>query len=85
MTHEAKREDSWTAYGREHLEGRTIKAVRYLTQGETTALGWYKRPLVLELDDHTLVFPSVDDEGNDGGALFGQTAKGKELTFPVLS
>jgi hypothetical protein len=35
-------------------------------------MGWARRPLVIELDDGTLMFASRDDEGNDGGALFGQ-------------
>ena len=80
----AKLDKKWTRYGNKHLQGLRIARVRYLTEAETTALGWHKRPLVLVLDNGTLVFPSKDDEGNDGGAMFGQTAKGEELTFPVL-
>jgi len=74
----------WTQYGTEHLVGRTIKKVRYLTEAEVKGLGWYESSLVMELDDGTLVFPSRDDEGNGGGALFGQNSKGEELTFPVI-
>ena len=33
-------------------------------------MGWYKRPIVFQLDNGTLCFLSADDEGNDGGALF---------------
>jgi hypothetical protein len=74
----------WVKYGEEHLKNQTIKAVRYLTKNEASGLGWQSRPIVLELDNGTLLLPSSDDEGNDGGALIGNTKSGKELTFPVL-
>lgn len=74
----------WTEYGTKHLVGRTIKKVRYLTDAEVRDLCWCESCLVMELDDGTMVFPSRDDEGNGGGALFGQGPKGEQLTFPVI-
>lgn len=74
----------WIKYGKQHLEGRTIKEVRYLTPEEANNMGWAQRSIVLVLDNGTMVFPSRDDEGNDAGTLFGQDSKGKSLTFPVL-
>ena len=74
----------WTKYAEDRLKGRTILACRYLSKEEADGLGWYHRPVVIILDDGTFVFPSRDDEGNDGGAMFGQGAKGEEMTFPVL-
>ena len=56
--------------GIEMLIGRTIKNVRYMTKAEAEKLGWEQVPVVLELDDGNIIFPSRDDEGNDGGALF---------------
>ena len=76
-------EKRWTAYAEEHLKGRKIIHVRYVTKEEADAMGWYKRPLVMVLDNDTVIYLSADDEGNDGGAIFGQTDK-DELTFPVL-
>jgi hypothetical protein len=61
-------EKRWTKYGKDNLVGKTIKQVRYLTQAEADIMGWYSR----------------DDEGNDGGALFGNDKDGKELIFPVI-
>ena len=55
----------------------------FMTQEEADVLGWYSRPLVIRLDNDTLLYMSSDDEGNDGGALFGNTEK-EELTFPVI-
>jgi len=52
------------------LEGRKIVNVRYLDDEEMELMGWYKRPIVFQLDNETLCFLSADDEGNDGGALF---------------
>ena len=43
---------------------------------------WYKRPVALHLDNGVWVFPSQDDEGNDGGALF--TTDEKQECLPVL-
>ena len=74
----------WTEYANKHLVGRTITEVRYMSKEETDAMGWYNRPLVVSLDNGTMLFPSKDDEGNDGGALFGQSKDGNDLTFPVI-
>ncbi len=76
-------EKRWTAYAEEHLKGRKIKHVRYMTRAETNLLGWYSRPLVMVLDNDTVLYLSADDEGNNGGVMFGQTEE-DELTFPVL-
>lgn len=77
-------EKEWMDYGTKHLKGKSVAAVRYLSPEEANKMGWYKRPLVIEFTDGTLIFSSSDDEGNDGGALFGQTKDGKELTFPII-
>ena len=76
-------EKRWTDYAKKHLLNRKITAVRYLTKDEAEGLGWYQRSLLLQLDNGTIIFMSKDDEGNDGGALFGQSEDG-ELTFPVI-
>lgn len=73
----------WNAVAKKRLEGRKIVKVRYMTKKEAGDMMWNQRPIVLELDDGSLWFPSADDEGNNGGALFGQ--KGQEdLSLPVL-
>lgn len=79
-----EREQYWTDYAAQNLVGKTVTNVRYLTEKEMHELGWYKRCLVIEFSDGTLVFPSRDDEGNDAGSLFGNDPKSKNLTFPVL-
>jgi hypothetical protein len=77
-------EQRWTKYGNDNLKGKVVESVRYLSKAEQEAMDWYNRPIVIQFTDGTIIFPSQDDEGNDGGALFGQSPKGKELTFPVL-
>ncbi len=74
----------WTKVAKDRLEGRTIVDVRYLSKKETENMGWYQRPVVMQLDDGSMIFPSQDDEGNDAGTLFGQSGKGEEWVFPVL-
>jgi hypothetical protein len=77
-------EKEWVKLAEEKLVGRRIVAVRYMTAEEQNDLGWPSRPIVLGLDNGSLIYPQSDDEGNDGGALFGQDKDGKELGFPVL-
>ena len=47
---------------------------------EIEDIGWHSRPVCMQLDDGTWIFPMADDEGNDGGAL----AVGDGETLPVL-
>lgn len=63
-------EKQWTNTAKKVLLGRRIVNVRYLDDEEMEMMGWYKRPIVFQLDNGTLCFLSADDEGNDGGAMF---------------
>ena len=74
----------WAKEASKALKGKKVESVRYMTKAEAKAMGWYSRPVVIQFTDGTLIFPSQDDEGNDGGAMFGQDPKGKDLTMPVL-
>jgi hypothetical protein len=75
----------WEEYATKHLKGRTIVDVRYMTDEEMKGMGWHNKSIVIELNDGSLLFPSRDDEGNDAGALFGQTELGEDLKLPVIS
>ena len=72
----------WLKKVNQVLKGRVIKSVRYLNDEEMELMGWYKRPICFELDNGTLCIPSMDDEGNDGGALF--TTHPDKSVLPVL-
>ena len=76
-------EKAWTQYGEEHLKGKTVELVRYMSKTEANEHYWNKRPIVIQFTDGTIIYPSMDDEGNDGGALFGVCKEG-DLTFPVI-
>jgi hypothetical protein len=52
------------------LCNRKIVKVRYLTKEEALEMDWYNRPIAMLLDNGVWIYPSADDEGNDGGALF---------------
>ena len=60
--------------------GRKIVKVEWMTEGESENIGGHSRPLCMQLDDGTWIFPMADDEGNDGGAL----AVGDAETLPVF-
>lgn len=63
-------ETQWTNDITALLVGKKITKVRYMTENERDDHGWYGRPLLIYLDDGTVIYPSKDDEGNDAGALF---------------
>jgi hypothetical protein len=65
----------------EALIGKKIVEARYMTPEEVEAQGWSQSVIVLIFDDGSYVFPSMDDEGNNGGALFGSS---EEYDFPVI-
>jgi hypothetical protein len=62
------------------LVGKTIKAIRYMSDSEKEAWGWHSRPLIILLNDNTFIIPQRDDEGNDGGAI----ALIKEKNFTLI-
>lgn len=69
------------------LIGRTIIAVRYMTPEEQKLLGWHRSPVVLVLNDGTLLYPQADDEGNNAGALAiqpGSQVPGIETLAPII-
>ena len=79
----ALKKNHWEDYAKKHLVGKKIVSIRWMYEDEVKAMGWHSRAIVMHLDDGSLLYPSRDDEGNDAGALFGQTKKGDDLGFPV--
>lgn len=80
------RDQKWNKLAAELLQGRTIKAVSYMSPTEAESAGFEQRPVAIELDNGLLFFPQMDDEGNDAGALvcFDPTTE-KETILPTLS
>lgn len=61
--------EKWIKNISNHLVGRTIKKIDYWSTEEADYLGWYTRPVVIELDNGTYLYPMSYDEGNNGGAI----------------
>lgn len=76
--------DRWNKKAESVLLGRKITKVRYMLDKEMEATGFYRRALVVQLDDGTLIYPSADDEGNDAGALHYQKKGDNEYILPVI-
>lgn len=75
-------EKTWTDRAKKLLVGRKIVDVQFMTPDNAAQMGWHQRPIILVLDDGNLIYPSSDDEGNDGGSLF--TNDESLVTIPSL-
>ena len=74
-------EIEWNIKANNALLGKTIEKVEYMTDKECDDMYWYKRPVMFRLSNGVWCYPSQDDEGNDGGALFMNNTLG---CLPVL-
>lgn len=79
---EKSTEEYWTGKVKKALLGKKIVKVEFMHQDSVTKNMWYKRPVCLLLDDGNWIYPMMDDEGNDGGAM--GTTFDKLETIPVL-
>tara|TARA_Y100000593_G_scaffold93604_1_gene189115 strand:- start:790 stop:1026 length:237 start_codon:yes stop_codon:yes gene_type:complete len=70
----------WRKKATKLLLNKKIVKVEWMNKSEQEEIGWHSRPLCMQLDDGTWIFPMADDEGNDGGAL----AVGESETLPVF-
>jgi hypothetical protein len=55
-------QERWEDVAVKLLYGRKIKGVRYMNTEEMQSHGWYSRPLLIELDNGTILYPSRDDD-----------------------
>ena len=75
-------EQKWAKIASDMLVGRKIVMARYMSEDERESMGWHTRPIVLQLDDGNMIYPSSDDEGNGAGAMF--TNNEKQPVLPVI-
>jgi hypothetical protein len=76
-------EITWTKIAEDQLLNKKIVVVRYMTKMEADQLGWSSRPVILQLDDGNVIYPSQDDEGNGPGSLF--TNNEANPILPIIS
>jgi len=76
-------EQYWTDKITKHLVGKKITKVEYIPVEEAEENMWHKRPIAILLDDTHWIFPTMDDEGNDGGAI--HTTMKDLQCIPVIS
>ena len=72
----------WTDKVDKYLVGRTIVKVEYIPKEEVEEYLWSNTPIAIHLNDGGILIPSMDDEGNDGGAIL--TNYKELLTIPVI-
>ena len=73
----------WQDKAEKILLGKHIVKVEWMTDKECEEMMWSSKPVCFQLDDGTWLYPSQDDEGNNGGALF--TTSKVESCLPVMS
>ena len=76
-------EPYWTGKVKKALLGKRIVKVEFMNPDSVEKNMWGKRPICLLLDDGNWIYPMMDDEANDGGAM--GTTYDKLDTIPVLS
>ena len=76
--------DRWNKQAKKVLLGKKIVQVKYVDTKEANSYMWNNRPISFTLDDGTRLIVQMDDEGNDGGALWYGNKDGQDL-LPVLS
>jgi hypothetical protein len=74
--------DYWNKLAQKLLLGRKITQVRYMTDKEVKDHYWTYSPVCIQLDNEVWMYPSMDDEGNEAGALF--TTDNKTVCLPVM-
>lgn len=60
-----------------HPEGQKVVEVREMNESEFERMSWIKNnvsPLVIVLEDETVLLPSKDSEGNKEGRFVGVTS-----------
>lgn len=65
------------------LTGKTIASVRYMTEQECKRLMWHSRPILIRFTDGSYIIPQMDDEGNDGGAIYYEGDSGAVLIHTI--
>ena len=74
----------WNSQAKKILLGKKIIQVKYVDTKEAKSYMWNNRPVSFTLDDGTRLMVQMDDEGNDGGALWYGTKDGDDILH-VLS
>ena len=73
----------WTKQVKKHLVGKKIIDVKWMTPKDAEEnFGWDYQACEIYLEDGIILTPSMDDEGNNAGAIFTNLV---DLpTIPVL-
>lgn len=70
------------------IVGQRVTEIREMTDAELAGEGWevgfHGRPVALVLENGTVIYPSSDVEGNDGGALFATLPDGTPIGIGVV-
>jgi len=74
----------WNIKANNLLLGRKIVKVEYMSKAECNDMYWDDAPVCIQLDSGVWIYPSQDDEGNNGGALFTSAKGNYESCLPTM-
>lgn len=60
----------WSLDATKKLKGLFVTQVRWMTDKEVKEFDWHRSAPVIEFNNGVKIIASMDDEGNDAGALF---------------
>ena len=69
----------------DNLIGKKIVGIREMTKRETENEGWEFGATTIVLNDGTMIYPSIDEEGNRAGILFGIEKGGRKIWIDPIS
>lgn len=69
MTKQAQKAH-WGLKVTKSLKGKTVGGARYMSEEEREHFGWHSCAVFIWFTDGSWIMPSMDDEGNDAGAMF---------------
>ena len=59
----------WSRNANKVIKNSIVKEIRWMTQKEVDDYGWLRSAPVIEFTNGLTIIASMDDEGNDAGAL----------------
>ena len=72
---------NWSGVATKIFKGKIVDRIEYITDKDVEEMMWNSRAPVIVFTDGSWILASMDDEGNDAGAMF--TSNKQMSVIPV--